>query len=81
MKGWQFRWFTLDPDSGLLEYYVVRIDDQWLTSVLQAVTFLVAMVTRNMGVKFTIQFTIWQPVFDSHVASCKKRKKKTNDHN
>lgn len=42
MKGWQFRWFTLDPDSGLLEYYVVRIDDQWLTSVLQAVTFLVA---------------------------------------
>lgn len=55
MKGWQFRWFTLDPDSGLLEYYVVRIDDQWLTSVLQAVTFLVAMVTRNMGVKFTIQ--------------------------
>ena len=28
MKGWQFRWFTLDPDSGLLEYYVVRIDDQ-----------------------------------------------------
>lgn len=57
MKGWQFRWFTLDPDSGLLEYYVVRIDDQWLTSVLQAVTFLVAMVTRNMEVKFTIQVT------------------------
>ena len=28
MKGWQFRWFTLDPDSGLLEYYVVRIIDQ-----------------------------------------------------
>lgn len=55
MKGWQFRWFTLDPDSGLLEYYVVRIDDQWLTSVLQAVTFLVAMVTRSMEVKFTIQ--------------------------
>ena len=24
MKGWQFRWFTLDPHSGLLEYYVVR---------------------------------------------------------
>ncbi|XP_020601785.1 oxysterol-binding protein-related protein 11-like isoform X2 [Orbicella faveolata] len=24
MKGWQFRWFTLDPDSGLLEYYVDR---------------------------------------------------------
>ena len=23
MKGWQFRWFTLDPHSGLLEYYVV----------------------------------------------------------
>ncbi|KAM7449976.1 hypothetical protein ABFA07_002343 [Porites harrisoni] len=22
MKGWQFRWFTLDPHSGLLEYYV-----------------------------------------------------------
>ena len=55
MKGWQFRWFTLDPDSGLLEYYVVRIDDQWLTSVLQAVIFLVAMGTRNMEVKFTIQ--------------------------
>lgn len=55
MKGWQFRWFTLDPDSGLLEYYVVRIDDQWLTSVLQAATFLVAMVTRKMEVKFTIQ--------------------------
>ena len=28
MKGWQFRWFTLDPDSGLLEYYVVRINDE-----------------------------------------------------
>lgn len=55
MKGWQFRWFTLDPDSGLLEYYVVRIDDQWLTSVLQAVNFLVAMVTRKMEAKFTIQ--------------------------
>ncbi|XP_029186921.2 oxysterol-binding protein-related protein 11-like isoform X2 [Acropora millepora] len=22
MKGWQFRWFTLDPESGVLEYYV-----------------------------------------------------------
>jgi len=32
MKGWQFRWFTLDPDSGLLEYYVVRINDQDLNS-------------------------------------------------
>ena len=24
MKGWQYRWFTLDPDSGMLDYYVVR---------------------------------------------------------
>ena len=23
MKGWQYRWFTLDPDSGMLGYYVV----------------------------------------------------------
>ena len=37
MKGWQFRWFTLDPDSGLLEYYVVRINDQDLISDLKEV--------------------------------------------
>ncbi|CAH1242128.1 OSBPL11 [Branchiostoma lanceolatum] len=22
MKGWQYRWFVLDPDSGVLDYYV-----------------------------------------------------------
>ena len=39
MKGWQFRWFTLDPDSGLLEYYVVRIIDQWLISCYTIITW------------------------------------------
>lgn len=23
MKGWQTRWFLLDPDSGMLEYFEV----------------------------------------------------------
>ncbi|XP_048580502.1 oxysterol-binding protein-related protein 11 isoform X2 [Nematostella vectensis] len=22
MKGWQYRWFTLDPDAGIFDYYV-----------------------------------------------------------
>lgn len=25
VKGWQFRWFVLDPDSGTLTYYLVNI--------------------------------------------------------
>ena len=33
MKGWQFRWFTLDPDSGSLEYYVVSSYKQLLDEV------------------------------------------------
>ncbi len=24
MKGWQFRWFVLNPDKGSLEYHVVN---------------------------------------------------------
>jgi len=24
MKGWQYRWFVLNPDSGTLEYHVVN---------------------------------------------------------
>lgn len=23
MKGWQFRWFILDPKTGILNYYLV----------------------------------------------------------
>jgi hypothetical protein len=23
MKGWQFRWFVLDPETGVLEYFLV----------------------------------------------------------
>ncbi len=22
MKGWQYRWFVLDPENGHLEYYI-----------------------------------------------------------
>lgn len=25
MKGWQFRWFVLDENAGLLSYYTVRV--------------------------------------------------------
>lgn len=25
MKGWQYRWFVLDYNAGLLSYYTVRI--------------------------------------------------------
>ena len=46
MKGWQFRWFTLDPDSGLLEYYVVRIDDQDLIFYCIVNTLLISHVER-----------------------------------
>ena len=24
MKGWQYRWFVLDENAGLLSYYTVR---------------------------------------------------------
>lgn len=24
MKGWQYRWFVLDDNAGLLSYYTVR---------------------------------------------------------
>lgn len=24
MKGWQFRWFVLNPDKGILDYYMVK---------------------------------------------------------
>lgn len=24
MKGWQYRWFVLNAETGYLEYYVVR---------------------------------------------------------
>jgi len=25
MKGWQYRWFVLDPESGTLTYYLVTL--------------------------------------------------------
>lgn len=25
MKGWQYRWFVLDYNAGLLSYYTVRV--------------------------------------------------------
>ena len=25
MKGWQYRWFMMDPNKGTLEYFMVRI--------------------------------------------------------
>lgn len=32
VKGWQYRWFQLDPATGMLHYYLVRLifylDDQ-----------------------------------------------------
>lgn len=27
MKGWQYRWFVLDHQTGLLSYYTVRFLD------------------------------------------------------
>lgn len=27
MKGWQYRWFVLDHQTGLLSYYTVRLKD------------------------------------------------------
>lgn len=25
VKGWQFRWFVLDPETGVLDYYLVSL--------------------------------------------------------
>jgi hypothetical protein len=25
VKGWQYRWFILDPETGILDYYVVSL--------------------------------------------------------
>lgn len=25
VKGWQYRWFLLDPHTGMLHYYLVRL--------------------------------------------------------
>ena len=25
VKGWQYRWFILDPESGRLEYYLIEV--------------------------------------------------------
>lgn len=25
MKGWQYRWFVLDPETGVLNYFLVNI--------------------------------------------------------
>ena len=30
MKGWQYRWFVLDDNAGLLSYYTVS-SGRWLT--------------------------------------------------
>jgi len=30
MKGWQNRWFILDPWTGVLEYYLVCITNRFL---------------------------------------------------
>ena len=27
MKGWQHRWFILDPESGMLEYFEVGMSE------------------------------------------------------
>ena len=29
MKGWQFRWFVLDENTGLLSYYTIRQDEDY----------------------------------------------------
>lgn len=31
MKGWQYRWFVLDDNAGLLSYYTVSFDFFMLT--------------------------------------------------
>ncbi len=28
VKGWQYRWFVLDPDRGTIEYYLLRSHDE-----------------------------------------------------
>ena len=27
MKGWQYRWFVLNPETGTLTYYMVSIEE------------------------------------------------------
>lgn len=34
MKGWQYRWFVLDYNAGLLSYYTVRSSRLWLSACL-----------------------------------------------
>ena len=28
VKGWQYRWFVLSPESGRLEYYLLEVSQQ-----------------------------------------------------
>ena len=33
VKGWQFRWFVLDPEKGTLSYYLVCMYLEFNTSI------------------------------------------------
>jgi len=45
MKGWQQRWFLLDPESGMLEYFEVSI----LTAniIRRSITIIFEYLTSN----------------------------------
>lgn len=40
MKGWQFRWFVLDENTGLLSYYTVRMTKAFFVQRDKLIRFL-----------------------------------------
>jgi len=53
VKGWQYRWFVLDDNTGLLSYYTVR-------TVLLSVSVNLRTYARKCGVKYSVPLRKFQ---------------------
>ena len=55
VKGWQFRWFVLDPESGRLEYYLLE-DRNGRCRASQDLSGAVVTPSEEDGQTFTVNF-------------------------
>lgn len=57
VQGWQYRWFVLDDNAGLLSYYTVSTDNA-LKNNLLPYFYTLLMNSLITFVHFTIMFTL-----------------------
>jgi len=59
MKGWQYRWFVLSPETGRLEYYLLELPEKGRSSRARASQHLagaVVLPSEEDGQTFSVNF-------------------------